>query len=111
MDATVLAPAAAWRAVQAGTYSRAATLLPLVLRRVAGMPPGGDAGTRVLAASADHAAAALLAHLGAADLAWVSAERGLRFAQEVDQPVPVAALSRSVAHAVGASDDRRPPSP
>lgn len=94
---------AAWRAFQAAAYGRASRLLPQVLRRLGEGSSAEGAEQQALLASALHAAAAVLAHLGAADLAWVSAERGLRVAQGVDRPVPVAALSRSVAHALVAS--------
>jgi len=95
---------AAWRAFQAAAYARTATLLPPLIRRLGA---AGQAGPPALGASAHHAAAALLAHLGAADLALVSAERGLGIARSTELPVAVASLSRSVAHALAAGGRAR----
>jgi hypothetical protein len=92
---------AAFGAYQGSRYSdaacRSALLLAdaqLAVRRCHG--PGRTSALRVLALSFQ-VTASVLTKVGIADLAWIAAERGLRAADESEDPAVRGSLARSVA--------------
>jgi len=93
-----------WRAYQAARFGYVTSRLPGLLadaQRAADASSGEDpARAHALLALAYQTAATTLTKVGEADLAWIAADRGLTAARRCADPVIVASLLRSVAHAL-----------
>ncbi|GAB7180424.1 hypothetical protein ATKI12_0255 [Kitasatospora sp. Ki12] len=92
----------AWSAYQDARYSRATRLIPGILnqaQRAVRMHEGDQQQqAKTLLAMAYQGAAMVLTKIGEADLAWMSADRGLTAAQESGNIVVTGSLFRSVSH-------------
>ncbi|MFI5648182.1 helix-turn-helix domain-containing protein [Kitasatospora sp. NPDC051705] len=92
----------AWSAYQDARYSRATRLIPDILsqaQRAVRMYEGDQQQqAKALLAMAYQGAAMVLTKIGEADLAWMSADRGLTAAQESGNIVVTGSLFRSVSH-------------
>ncbi|WP_369185160.1 helix-turn-helix domain-containing protein [Streptomyces sp. Y1] len=92
----------AWSAYQDARYSRATRLIPDILsqaQRAVRMHEGDQQQqAKALLAMAYQGAAMVLTKIGEADLAWMSADRGLTAAQESGNIVVTGSLFRSVSH-------------
>lgn len=92
----------AWSAFQDSRYSRATRLVPEILASAhqAVRTHEGEQLLRAqgLLAMAYQSAAMVLTKLGAVDLAWIAADRGLAAAHQSDNAVILGSLYRSVSH-------------
>lgn len=92
-----------WRSYQAARFVdsvlAAAVVIPGLEQAVREGPRGEESRTSLRAlALAYHAAAATATKLGATDLAWICADRGLNAAMASEDAAAVASLMRSVAY-------------
>ncbi len=92
-----------WEAFQASRYSLIGSALPELLHRAeaASRAIEGDGRLAALAqlALAYQATAATLLKVGAAELAWLAADRGVTAAERSGDPLAVAGCARMVVHA------------
>jgi hypothetical protein len=88
------------RLYQLADYDAAAQLLPLVLNRAEAVVPSGGVTSPSIKTAAYLAGAKLATKLGDAGLAWVMADRCLRFAIEAERPSLVGIASYQVACAL-----------
>lgn len=95
---------AVWDAYQSSRYSYVVGRLPALIRDAQDAASALDGADQEQAFSllglTYQAATVLLTKLGEADLAWISAERGLQVAQRSGDPVVIGSLFRSVVHAL-----------
>ncbi|CAM3695111.1 transcriptional regulator [Nocardiopsis rhodophaea] len=91
-------------AYQASAYGRMLRRLPDLLTRThaATYEYGGDEQVTAqrLSALANQAAATILTKLGETDLAWISAQRGLKAAEQSGDDAIIGSLFRSVVHSL-----------
>jgi DNA-binding XRE family transcriptional regulator len=92
-----------WGSYQAARFTDAATAAATVIPslQAAAQDPAADTDRRTnyrALAMGYHATAATATKLGATDLAWICADRGLNAAEASEDPAVVASLLRSVAH-------------
>lgn len=106
IDALAAEIAAQWRDYQSSRYSRLTQRLPLLITdsqsacQHYGQADDDGLRAHTLAASVHQLATALLTKLGEADLAAISASRGLAAAQASGSDLMVGSLYRAVAHAL-----------
>lgn len=104
----------AWTDYQRGRLGQVIRMLPGLIEgaqyledSTAAAEPGGG-GVWAVSARVHHLAATTLAKIGEADLAWMSAERAMYAADQVDDPLVLASAARAGTHAllaVGRYDD------
>lgn len=94
----------AWREYQRSRYGALAHRLPLLLHncQTAARFYDGSAGqqAQALVAYAHQVSTLFLTKIGEADLAWISASRGLAAANSSDDHIVIGSLSRAAAHAL-----------
>lgn len=96
--------ASVWETYQSSNYGALARRLPLLIQDCLAATRTFDGGdgqhAQALAAYVHQVATLFLTKLGEADLAWISAGRGLAAANESNDHIVIGSVSRTAAHAL-----------